>query len=62
MNYRSSSWHGRTPRGLEQAFGPYTSKHIAEPKARIPAHEIALYVVAVLVACLMAGLLILERT
>jgi hypothetical protein len=62
MNYRSSSWSGQTPRALEQAFGPYTSKQIEEPKQPTPMFDIALYVLAVLVAALMTAILIAERS
>lgn len=40
----------RYPRTLQQAFGPYTSNDLQPMRdtRKVPAHEVALYVVAVL--------------
>lgn len=51
----------RHPRTLQEAFGPYTSRQIDEPKRPTPAQDIALYVLAVLVAALLTAILIAER-
>lgn len=42
----------RHPRTMQEAFGPYTSRRIEDPDARTPAHEWALYGLAVLAALL----------
>ena len=42
----------RYPRSLSEAFGPYTSQRIDEPRRRTPVHEWALYVVAVVATVL----------
>ena len=45
MNPRSSSYTGRAPRNLQDAFGPYTSRQIHEPAPRAHPAEVVLYVV-----------------
>ena len=47
----------RFARTLFEAFGPHTSRHIEEPAAPIPAHDWALYIVAVGAALVLIGVL-----
>lgn len=45
----------RFKRTLCEAFGPYTSPHLEEPAPPIPAHDWALYIVALVAALLILG-------
>lgn len=44
----------RYPRTMQEAFGPYTSSKIEEPRSPLEVHEWALYVTAVLCLVVLA--------
>lgn len=57
MNTRSSSWHGRSHRSIESAFGPYARGPINPMPEREPlGHRVASALSAV-IAVVMVGLL-----
>lgn len=54
MTYRNSSWTGRAPRSLEQAFGPY-SRFDSDVTER--GHSVVTWL-ATVALCVMSGLIV----
>lgn len=52
MTYRNSSWTGRAPRTLEQAFGPYSRMDTTER-----GHSVVTWL-ATVALCVMSGLIV----
>lgn len=52
MTYRNSSWTGRAPRTLEQAFGPYSRMDVTER-----GHGVVVWISTVTL-CVLSGLLV----
>lgn len=55
MNTKSSAWTGRAPRSMAEAFNPYADNtlHPMPDRRKVPAHEVALYIVAVIAVAVM---------
>ena len=54
---RTSNWTGRTPRTLQDAFGPYTDPHVYE-SAETPVWSRLLYAVLCVCACVAIGVML----
>lgn len=54
MTYRNSSWTGRAPRTLEQAFGPYSRM---ESDVTDRGHSVVTWL-ATVALCVMSGLIV----
>jgi hypothetical protein len=54
---RNSSWTGRAPRTTQQAFGPYTSRHVYDPRPTPRWHRWA-YGVVCIAACVWIGVIL----
>jgi len=63
MRFASSSWTGRAPRTMAEAFNPHCDNRLQPmpDRRKTPAHEVALYIVSVLALAVLAALPFLER-